>query len=67
MRRAVGVSKLRLSRLLGVDRHTLDIYELAPDRVGSVRRAAFAVAYGSLRLVADVMALARLVIRRRGS
>ena len=59
------MSKLRLSRLLGVDRKTLDIFESMPERVGSVRRAAFTVAYGSLRLVADVMALARLVIRRR--
>ncbi len=60
------MSKLRLSQLLGVDRKTLDIYELAPERVGPTRRAAFRVAYGALRLVADVMALARLVIQRGG-
>ncbi len=62
----MGVSKLRLSRLLGVDRKTLTLYEIAPERIGDVRRAAFGVAYGALRLVGEVMALARLVIRRKG-
>jgi hypothetical protein len=65
-RKSVGVSKVRLAKLLGVDRATLSIYEVAPERIGTVRRAAFGVAYGALRLVGDVMALASLVIRRKG-
>jgi hypothetical protein len=64
VRKSVGVSKVRLAKLLGVDRATLSIYELAPERVGPLRRAAFAVAYGALQLIVNVMALARMVIRR---
>ena len=64
VRKSVGVSKVRLARMLGVDRATLSIYELAPERVGPLRRAAFSVAYSALRLVSDVMTLARMVIRR---
>lgn len=64
VRKSVGVSKVRLAKLLGVDRATLSIYEVTPERVGPVRRAAFSVAYGALRLIVDVMALARMVIRR---
>lgn len=63
-RKSVGVSKLRLSRLLGVDRNTLSIYEAAPERIGALRRAAFGFAYAVLRLAADGIALARLAIRR---
>ena len=60
----MGVSKLRLSQLLGVDRKTLDVYETMPERVGHVRRAAFGFVYGAMRLLGDAIALARRVIRR---
>lgn len=63
-REGLGLSKLRLSQLLGVDRKTLGIYELAPERIGAVRRAAFGFAYGSLRLAAEACSLARMVIHR---
>lgn len=63
-RKDVGVSKLRLSRLLGVDRKTLTIYEAAPERIGALRRAAFTLAYGALRVAFDACHLARMVIRR---
>jgi hypothetical protein len=63
-RKDAGVSKLQLSRLLGVDRKTLAIYEVAPERIGTLRRAAFALAYGALRLAVDACVLARMIIRR---
>ncbi len=62
----LGLSKFRLAELLGCDRKTLTIYEHAPSRVGLLRRAAFAVAYGALRMAVDGIALARLALRKGG-